>query len=256
MSNFLTIQGLEKHYAQGAVRVLDGLDLTMTSKDRLVVIGPSGGGKSTLLRCLMGLEKIGGGEIKIDNRPYIKFERNKTIIDRSMQRQVGMVFQSYTLFPHLTILQNLVLAPMKSRGVERRLAESRAEDFMRRLGLVQKLKSYPAELSGGQKQRVAIARALLLDPKLMLFDEVTSALDPELVSEVVAMVIDVAEAGMPMVIVTHDMWFAKKIGTRIVFCAGGHVVEDAPPAEFFSEPKSQRVREFITNVLHADTGTK
>ncbi|MFC7397364.1 amino acid ABC transporter ATP-binding protein [Chelatococcus sp. GCM10030263] len=252
--DFLKVRGLQKHYAQGTIKVLNGLDLTMTSTDRLVVIGPSGGGKSTLLRCIMGLEDIAAGTVDVDGDLYISRDGSSTQIDRRIQKQIGMVFQSYTLFPHLSVMRNLILAPVRSRKVPRGVAEDRAREIMRRFGLDGKLNAYPSELSGGQKQRVAVARALMLDPKLMLFDEVTSALDPELVSEVVAMIIELADAGMPMMIVTHDMWFAKRIATRIVFCAGGHIVEDAPPDEFFSNPRSQRVRDFINNVLHANTG--
>jgi polar amino acid transport system ATP-binding protein len=250
--HFLKIRGLEKHYAMGVIKVLNGLDLTMTSKDRLVVIGPSGGGKSTLLRCIMGLEPIAAGTIDINGESYISNDRGTTRIDRRIQKQIGMVFQSYTLFPHLNVLRNLVLAPVRSRKVPRSVAEDRAREIMRRFGLDDKLTAYPSELSGGQKQRVAIARALMLDPKLMLFDEVTSALDPELVSEVISMIIELADGGMPMMIVTHDMWFARRIATRVVFCAGGNIVEDAPPQEFFASPASQRARDFINNVLHAN----
>jgi polar amino acid transport system ATP-binding protein len=253
MADFLQVDGLIKDYAGGTIPVLAGLDLTMSATDRLVVIGPSGGGKSTLLRCVMGLEDISGGTIKLRDQLYISRPGRRTIIDPAIQKQVGMVFQSYTLFPHLTVLKNLTLAPVRSRGVARAEAEGRAVEVMRRFGLEGKLNAYPAELSGGQKQRVAIARAMLLDPKLMLFDEVTSALDPELVSEVVAMIIELAGSGMPMIIVTHDLWFAKHIATRVVFCAGGKVMEDTPPDEFFRSPRTERARDFIAKVFHEGT---
>ncbi|MEX3815326.1 amino acid ABC transporter ATP-binding protein [Paraburkholderia sp. BR13439] len=249
---FVAMRGLKKSYANGSVKVLDGLDLNMTRNDRLLVVGPSGGGKSTLLRCMMGLEDIDEGTIAIDGKPYVTRTARKTTIDKSIQKQVGMVFQSYTLFPHITVLGNLMLAPLRSRHANKTQTEQRAMELLRRFGLDHKAKAFPAELSGGQKQRVAIARALMLDPKLMLFDEVTSALDPELVSEVSSMIIELAETGMPMMIVTHDMWFAKKIASRVVFCAGGKIVEDAPPEEFFNNPQTQRARDFIHNVLHAD----
>lgn len=252
---FATVRGLKKSYGGGSVKVLDGLDLEMSGNDRLLIVGPSGGGKSTLLRCVMGLEDIDAGSVAMNGTPYVSRVGRKTVIDRAVQKQVGMVFQSYTLFPHLTVLGNLTLAPVRSRGIDRAEAEGRACDLLRRFGLDAKAKAFPAELSGGQKQRVAIARALMLDPKLMLFDEVTSALDPELVSEVISMIIELADAGMPMMIVTHDMWFAKKIASRVVFCAGGAIVEDASPEQFFSNPRSQRAREFIHNVLHADADT-
>ncbi|RUM24207.1 amino acid ABC transporter ATP-binding protein [Rhizobium vallis] len=250
--SFISVRGLKKSYANGQIKVLNGLDLDMKKTDRLLVIGPSGGGKSTLLRCVMGLEDVQGGEIKVDGKSYIIGGERKTNIDPEMQRQIGMVFQSYTLFPHLTVLGNLTLAPIRSRGVRKDEAEARAMDLLNRFGLKAKARAYPAALSGGQKQRVAIARALMLDPKLMLFDEVTSALDPELVNEVITMITELADSGMPMMIVTHDMWFAKKIATRVVFCDGGVIAEDATPEEFFSAPKSVRARDFIHNVLHAD----
>jgi polar amino acid transport system ATP-binding protein len=249
---FVTVRGLRKSYARGSVKVLDGLNLEMSGTDRLLVVGPSGGGKSTLLRCVMGLEDIDAGTIKINGKNYITHTPKSTVIDRAIQKQIGMVFQSYTLFPHLTVLGNLTLAPVRSRSMNRSEAEDRARELLRRFGLDAKAKSHPPALSGGQKQRVAIARALMLEPKLMLFDEVTSALDPELVSEVSSMIIELAETGMPMMIVTHDMWFAKKIASRVVFCAGGTIIEDAPPEEFFGDPKTQRARDFIHNVLHAD----
>lgn len=249
--SFVSVRGLEKSYVNGKIKVLNGLDLDMGRRDRILVIGPSGGGKSTLLRCVMGLENIQAGDIALDGSKYVIGGPKKTKINAEVQKQIGMVFQSYTLFPHLTVLGNLTLAPIRCRGVDRHKAESRAMDLLKRFGLEAKAKAYPASLSGGQKQRVAIARALMLDPKLMLFDEVTSALDPELVNEVINMVTELADNGMPMMIVTHDMWFAKKIATRVVFCAGGVIVEDAPPEQFFSEPQTERARDFIHNVLHA-----
>jgi polar amino acid transport system ATP-binding protein len=249
---FLSIRDLTKSYASGAIKVLTGLDLDMNRSDRLLVIGPSGGGKSTLLRCVMGLENINGGKVTVNGQDYIRHEAKGTVINPAVQRQIGMVFQSYTLFPHLSVLTNLTLAPVRSRKVPKNEAEGRAMDLLRRFGLDSKAKAFPAALSGGQKQRVAIARALMLDPKLMLFDEVTSALDPELVSEVIAMITELANAGMPMMIVTHDMWFAKRIATRVVFCASGKILEDAPPEVFFSHAASSRARDFVHNVLHAD----
>jgi polar amino acid transport system ATP-binding protein len=247
---FITVQQLRKSYAR--LTVLDDLSLEMSQRDRLVVVGPSGSGKSTLLRCIMGLEQIDAGTIAIGGRTYISRSPKTTVIDRTIQKQVGMVFQSYTLFPHLNVIGNLVLAPIRSRGMKRKAAEARAHELLRRFDLESKATAYPSALSGGQKQRVAIARALMLDPKLMLFDEVTSALDPELVSEVSSMIIELAESGMPMIIVTHDMWFAKRISTRVVFCANGRVIEEGPPSEFFYRPKTQRAHDFIHNVLHAD----
>lgn len=244
------MEGLHKSYGNGAVKVLQGLDIEMKPGDRVVVIGPSGGGKSTLLRVLMGLEKIDQGSITFGGKPYISASGGKTAIDANVRRSIGMVFQHYTLFPHLDVIGNLILAPMKVRGESRAVARERAMGLLTRFGLAQKANAYPAQLSGGQKQRVAIARALMLDPKLMLFDEVTSALDPELVAEVEQVILQLAKQEMPMVIVTHDMWFAKNIASRVIFCAGGVVVEDGPPKQVLGAPKEERTREFIERVFH------
>ncbi|AUX78462.1 MULTISPECIES: amino acid ABC transporter ATP-binding protein [Sinorhizobium/Ensifer group] len=251
--SFIEVRDLHKSYGQGQVQVIKGLSLSMDNKDRVVVIGPSGGGKSTLLRCVMGLEQIDSGSISLEGKPYVKREafEKRTAIDTSIRSSIGMVFQTYTLFPHLSVLQNLTLAPVKSRGVSKSVATERARALLHRFGLSAKANEYPNRLSGGQKQRVAIARALMLDPKLMLFDEVTSALDPELVSEVEQMIIELAENGLPMMIVTHDMWFARRVATRVIFCADGVIQEDATPQEFFQNPKNQRTRDFTENVLHA-----
>ena len=251
---FVEIRDLRKSYIFGKIKVLHGVSDTLTRSDRRVIIGPSGGGKSTLLRCMMGLEDIDDGSILLDGRTYIERKPNgRTAIDTAVQRQVGMVFQHYTLFPHLTVLQNLILAPVKRNGERRSSAIERAETLLLRFGLADKLKSYPSQLSGGQKQRVAIARALMLEPKLMLFDEVTSALDPELIAEVEAMISELANGGLPMVIVTHDMGFAKNIATKVLFCAEGVVMESGRPETFFSSPKVKRTQDFLSNILR---GTK
>lgn len=246
------MQALHKSYGNGAIQVLKGIDIEMKPGDRVVVIGPSGGGKSTLLRVMMGLEQIDSGTISFDGKSYISSEGpgKKTLIDTEVRRSIGMVFQHYTLFPHLNVIQNLVLAPCKVRGEPRSKAEARAKALLERFGLGAKAKAYPAQLSGGQKQRVAIARALMLDPKLMLFDEVTSALDPELVSEVEQVILQLAAQNMPMMIVTHDMWFAKNIASRVIFCAGGVVVEDGPPEQVLGSPREERTKEFIDRVFH------
>jgi polar amino acid transport system ATP-binding protein len=244
------IRDLHKSY--GALQVLKGLDIDMQPGERVVVIGPSGGGKSTLLRVMMGLEKISGGSIVLGGKPYISSQGSggRTVIDTEVRRSIGMVFQHYTLFPHLSVIQNLILAPCKVRGERKDSALQRAQALLERFGLGAKAQAYPAQLSGGQKQRVAIARALMLDPKLMLFDEVTSALDPELVSEVEQVILQLAAQNMPMMIVTHDMWFAKNIASRVIFCAGGVVVEDGPPEQVLGEPKEERTKEFIDRVFH------
>lgn len=249
--SLVQISNLYKSYSP-TIKVLQGLDLSMAAGERLVVIGPSGGGKSTLLRVMMGLEEIDQGTITFAGQQYIsrKEGQAKTAIDLAVRQQIGMVFQHYTLFPHLSILQNLTLAPRKVRGESSSSAEERAMALLKRFGLAAKAGAYPNQLSGGQKQRVAIARALMLDPKLMLFDEVTSALDPELVAEVEQVILHLAEQGMPMMIVTHDMWFAKNIASRVVFCSGGVVVEDGPPDEIFKAPKQERTKEFLNRVFH------
>jgi polar amino acid transport system ATP-binding protein len=240
------------HKAYGPIQVLKGLDIEMEPGERVVVIGPSGGGKSTLLRVVMGLENINGGTIAFGGKPYISADpaHSKTTIDTEVRRSIGMVFQHYTLFPHLSVIQNLILAPCKVRGESKVSAAKRAQALLERFGLGAKAQNYPSQLSGGQKQRVAIARALMLDPKLMLFDEVTSALDPELVAEVEQVILQLAEQKMPMMIVTHDMWFARNIASRVIFCAGGVVVEDGPPQQVLGSPKEQRTKEFIDRVFH------
>lgn len=246
----VNVRSLHKSY--GAIHVLKGLDIEMKPGERVVVIGPSGGGKSTLLRVMMGLEKIDSGSITFGGKPYISSADldAKTAIDTEVRRSIGMVFQHYTLFPHLSVIQNLVLAPCKVRGEKKASAMQRAQALLERFGLGAKANAFPAQLSGGQKQRVAIARALMLDPKLMLFDEVTSALDPELVAEVEHVILQLAAQSMPMMIVTHDMWFAKNIASRVIFCAGGVVVEDGPPEQVLGAPREERTRDFIDRVFH------
>ncbi|ATN35975.1 glutamine ABC transporter ATP-binding protein [Rhizobium sp. ACO-34A] len=254
-SSFLSIRDLVKTYGD-QIRVLDGINFEMKPGERVVVIGPSGSGKSTLLRCIMGLEKIGGGEIQLEGNRYLAAganPRKENFVDTAVRSKIGMVFQHYTLFPHLTVLGNLILAPVRARGESKAAATERAMQLLSRLGLENRANAYPGMLSGGQKQRVAIARALLLDPKIMLFDEVTSALDPELVAEVEGLMLELAEQSMSMLIVTHDMWFAKRIATRVVFCADGKVVEDSTPEQIFTAPKEQRTEEFLKKILHVET---
>jgi polar amino acid transport system ATP-binding protein len=245
------VADLHKSYGPH-IQVLKGLNIEMKPGERLVVIGPSGGGKSTLLRVMMGLEQIDEGTITFGGKPYISATKNgqKTTVDYRARREIGMVFQHYTLFPHLSVLRNLILAPCKVRGETRSAATDRAMTLLTRFGLAAKANAYPSQLSGGQKQRVAIARALMLDPKLMLFDEVTSALDPELVAEVEQVILNLAEQDMPMMIVTHDMWFAKNIASHVLFCAGGIAVEEGPPEQVLGSPKEERTREFIDRVFH------
>ncbi|GGY11021.1 ABC transporter ATP-binding protein [Litchfieldella qijiaojingensis] len=242
-------KGVTKRF--GDTCVMDEMDLQMREDDRLVIIGPSGSGKSTLLRVLMGLEPIDKGEIHFDSKPYVSVDsKGRTQTDLATRSKVGMVFQHYTLFPHLSVLGNMTLSPVKVHGMGRSEAEDRAREYLGRLGMEDKLNSYPGKLSGGQKQRVAIARALMLEPKLMLFDEVTSALDPEMVAEIEKVMLDLAKQKMAMMIVTHDMYFAKKIATESVFIAGGKVVEKCDPEIMFNEPKEERTKDFLNKVLH------
>jgi polar amino acid transport system ATP-binding protein len=252
VGDFIQLRDVYKSYGDQLV-VMDHLDLDMRADDRLVIIGPSGSGKSSLLRVLMGLEGIQDGTINFQGKPYITGEsvRGKSL-DEKLRTQIGMVFQHYTLFPHLSILGNLILAPTKVHGLSKADATERARALLARLGLESKINAYPSQLSGGQKQRVAIARALMLEPKLMLFDEVTSALDPEMVIEVQNVMLQLAEQKMAMIIVTHDMHFARHIATRVVFCANGKVVEQGPPEQIFKSPKETRTREFLEKVIHLD----
>jgi polar amino acid transport system ATP-binding protein len=249
--DFIQLRGVCKSYGEQLV-VMDNLNLDMRADDRLVIIGPSGSGKSSLLRVLMGLEGIQGGTISFQGKPYISGTGGRGKLDDGLRNQIGMVFQHYTLFPHLSVLSNLILAPTKVHGLSRTEATEKARVYLARLGLESKLNAYPSQLSGGQKQRVAIARALMLEPKLMLFDEVTSALDPEMVIEVQNVMMQLAEQKMAMIIVTHDMHFARHIATRVVFCANGKVVEQGPPEQIFTQPKEARTREFLEKVLHLD----
>ncbi|WP_084644765.1 amino acid ABC transporter ATP-binding protein [Oceanobacter kriegii] len=247
---FIQLDNVFKAYNNELV-VMDGMNLDMRADDRLVIIGPSGSGKSSLLRVLMGLEGIQGGDINFHGQPYIKSENNDSkVVSDELHSRVGMVFQHYTLFPHLTVMGNLILAPMKVHGKDKQSCIAKGRELLARLGLEDKVDYYPSQLSGGQKQRVAIARALMLEPELMLFDEVTSALDPEMVTEVQNVMMQLAEQKMAMIIVTHDMHFAREIATRVVFCAGGKIVEQGTPDEVFGNPKEARTREFLDKVLH------
>ncbi len=246
----LDMSGIVKRF--GAHEVLRGVSLTVGRGETTVVIGPSGSGKTTLLRCVNLLEDYEAGTVTIDGEPI------GYVLDRNGQRQrmaereiaaarekIGIVFQSYNLFPHMTALQNIVAAPVRVRGMPRPKAEARARDLLAMVGLSEKADAYPARLSGGQQQRVAIARALAMDPKIMLFDEVTSALDPELVGEVLAAIQQLARSGMTMVVVTHEMSFARDVADRVVFMDGGFVVEEGAPEQMFSAPRTERVRQFL-----------
>jgi len=246
----LVMSGLAKRFGQN--EVLRGVSLTVQRGETVVVIGPSGSGKTTLLRCVNMLEDYEQGTVTVDGEPV------GYTLDRSGQRQlmagrdiaaarekIGIVFQSFNLFPHMTVLQNIIAAPVRVRGIPRAKAERRAADLLAMVGLSDKAAAYPARLSGGQQQRVAIARALAMDPKIMLFDEVTSALDPELVGEVLAAIQQLARDGMTMIVVTHEMSFARDVADRIVFMDGGVIVEEGAPDQLFFRPRTERVRQFL-----------
>jgi polar amino acid transport system ATP-binding protein len=241
--SLLEFDGVDKYY--GDTHVLKDIDLDVEAQEVCVVIGPSGSGKSTLLRCANRLEEIQDGEIRLDGQSLSA--PNADI--NYLRQQVGMVFQSFNLFPHKTALENITLAPIKVRGVKKKQAEQRAHDLLADVGLDAQADSYPNQLSGGQQQRVAIARALAMDPKVMLFDEVTSALDPELVGEVLGVMRDLARGGMTMMVVTHEMDFAREVGDRIILMADGHIVEDSPPQKFFNDPDSERAKTFLSKML-------
>lgn len=235
----LQVSGLKKRF--GTETVLDGIDLSIRKGEVVVVLGPSGCGKSTLLRCINGLESSDGGEILLDGEKVSCDSRNIT----QLRQKIGMVFQSYDLFPHRNIMENITLAPVKVQKRPRAEAEQDAERLLKRVGLWEKRKSFPRELSGGQKQRVAIVRALCMNPEVMLFDEVTAALDPEMVREVLELMLELAEQGMTMVIVTHEMQFARAIADRIIFLENGKIAEEADPDQFFTNPKTQWAKAFL-----------
>ncbi|NGM88565.1 glutamine ABC transporter ATP-binding protein GlnQ [Parapusillimonas sp. SGNA-6] len=228
----------------GDSTVLDGIDLTIDKGEVVVVVGPSGSGKSTFLRCINVLETIQGGDIIVNGLSV----RGSGAQVRELRREAGMVFQQFNLFPQLTALENVMFGPVHTRGTGRRQAREEAAELLRKVGLADKVSHYPGQLSGGQQQRVAIARALAIRPQLMLFDEPTSALDPELRHEVLKVMQDVAEAGMTMVVVTHEMEFARKVGSRLLFIDQGKIAEDGPPSELLSNPPSQRLKDFLQHV--------
>lgn len=238
----IEIKGLKKSF--GDLHVLRGIDLHIDEREVVVIIGPSGSGKSTLLRCINFLEEPTSGTITVDGIPMDSDENINKV-----REEVGMVFQRFNLFPHMTVLDNITLAPMKVRKIARSKAEQTAQDLLDRVGLGDKSNAYPNQLSGGQQQRVAIARALAMQPKVMLFDEPTSALDPEMVGEVLDVMQRLAEVGMTMVIVTHEMGFAREVGTRLLFVDGGYIIEDGKPKEIFENPKEERTRAFLSKIL-------
>ncbi|MDB5928429.1 MAG: amino acid transporter ATP-binding protein family [Polaromonas sp.] len=241
----IRIEAVDKWF--GKFQVLTGINLNVAPGERIVVCGPSGSGKSTLIRCINRLETVQKGRIVVDGIDLTAGGKN---VD-SVRQEVGMVFQQFNLFPHLTILQNCTLAPMRSRGLSQEEAETIAMKYLTRVRIPEQAKKYPSQLSGGQQQRVAIARALCMTPKIMLFDEPTSALDPEMVKEVLDTMIGLADDGMTMLCVTHEMGFARSVADRVIFMADGRIIEQAPPQQFFSNPQNEKTRNFLGQILNS-----
>ena len=241
----IEVKNLEKHFHGGEIKALDGINTVIRKGEVVVIIGPSGSGKSTFLRSLNLLEIPTGGSILFEGEDITDPKCNINM----HRRKMGMVFQHFNLFPNMTILKNLTIAPMKLCGKSREDAESKALELLRRVGLSDRADAYPSQLSGGQKQRVAIVRALAMEPDVMLFDEPTSALDPEMVGEVLDVMKELANEGMTMAVVTHEMAFAREVGTRGLFMADGHLIEEGTPQEIFDSPKSERLKDFLAKVL-------
>ena len=236
----ILMEGVEKWF--GDFHVLKGIDLRVERGERVVICGPSGSGKSTVVRCVNRLERHQKGRILLDG---VEAKGDGA----ALRGEVGMVFQQFNLFPHLTVMENLTLGPMKARGLSRSEAEERAMRYLERVRIPEQAEKRPAHLSGGQQQRVAIARSLCMEPKIMLFDEPTSALDPEMIAEVLEVMVELAEEGMTMVVVTHEMGFARKVADKMVFMDAGEIVEEGPPETFFAAPKSARCRDFLARIL-------
>ena len=244
MAKAIQIKGLNKWF--GSYQALKDIDLDVFHGERIVICGPSGSGKSTLIRCINSLEHHDAGQITVDN---IGLNHSKASI-AAIGAEVGMVFQQFNLFPHLNVLQNLTLGPMKVRGLSKVDAEARAMRILERVQIPEQAQKRPNELSGGQQQRVAIARSLCMEPKIMLFDEPTSALDPEMIAEVLDVIVDLAEEGMTMIVVTHEMGFARRAADRMVFMDKGEIIEIGTPLDFFEAPKTQRCKTFLNQILH------
>ena len=239
---FIALEGVEKHF--GSFKALRGVDLAVERGEVVVVIGPSGSGKSTLIRTINGLEPHDAGTITVDG---IRIKDTRDLAE--VRREVGMVFQQFNLFPEMTVLRNVTLAPMRVRGASRKLAIDTARRLLDRVGILEQAHKYPEELSGGQQQRVAIARALAMEPKVMLFDEPTSALDPEMINEVLDVMKDLAAQGMTMIVVTHEMGFAREVADRVLFMDGGRVIETGTPEHFFQNPTEDRTKLFLSKIL-------
>ncbi len=245
MDPAIAVEGVSKSF--GPNQVLNGIDLSVAAHEVICLIGASGSGKSTLLRCINLLEPISGGRIRLLGQDVTA----PGIDANAVRRQVGIVFQSYNLFPHMTVLANVTLAPTKALRMPRAQAEAAATELLARFGLADKRREYPDRLSGGQQQRVAIVRALAMQPQIMLLDEVTSALDPELVAEVLDVIRELAASGMTMLIATHEMGFARDIASKVCFLEEGRIIEEAPPAELFTEPRDDRTRRFLRRIVDA-----
>lgn len=241
--SMIEINNLHKHF--GKLEVLRGIDQSIEQGEKVVVIGPSGSGKSTFLRCINLLETPTDGQIFIDGEEIT----NPKVNVNKIRQKMGMVFQQFNLFPHLTIMDNITLAPIKIKKMSKDAAKEKAMELLERVGLAEKADNYPAQLSGGQQQRIAIARALAMDPEIMLFDEPTSALDPEMVGEVLEVMKGLADAGMTMIVVTHEMGFAREVGSRLLFMDQGVVLEEGLPADIFENPQHDRTKEFLSKVL-------
>ena len=242
-SPIIKFQNVDKFY--GSFQALSDISIEVKPSERMVICGPSGSGKSTLIRCINGLESHSMGKLTVDGIEV--YDGSKEII--SLRQNVGMVFQQFNLFPHLTVLENLTIGPIKVRKIPKVEAETMARKYLDRVHIPEQAEKYPAELSGGQQQRVAIARSLCMESRIMLFDEPTSALDPEMINEVLDVMVELADTGMTMVCVTHEMGFARKVADTMVFMDEGNIIEVAPPDKFFSNPESQRCREFLEQIL-------
>lgn len=241
----IQLENIHKYF--GKLHVLQGINLRVAEGEKVVIIGPSGSGKSTLIRCINLLEKPEEGNVIVDD---VNLLENPAMVAK-VRQSMGMVFQQFNLYPHMTVLENLILAPMKLKGESRKEATDSALVYLTRVGLEDKAHAYPAQLSGGQQQRVAIARALTMRPKIMLFDEPTSALDPEMIQEVLDVMIALADDGITMVVVTHEMGFARRVADRVIFMADGAIIEENTPEEFFKRPQQERAQQFLSKIAHA-----
>lgn len=241
----IQLENIHKYF--GKLHVLQGINLRVAEGEKVVIIGPSGSGKSTLVRCINLLEKPEEGNVIVDD---VNLLENPAMVAK-VRQSMGMVFQQFNLYPHMSVLENLILAPMKLKSESRKEATESALVYLNRVGLQDKANAYPAQLSGGQQQRVAIARALTMRPKIMLFDEPTSALDPEMIQEVLDVMIALADDGITMVVVTHEMGFARRVADRVIFMADGSIIEENTPEEFFKRPQQERAQQFLSKIAHA-----